>query len=164
MNDHRDIKVQLENKFDEDIDFCLKRIAHFNASPAQDVIEAHSSSEFTITFKPKNFGTFSRQIDIELLHSQYKLPIKLVANSHSHRKKVFHRRGIHCLPEHFGLKEKIVDEELLLASMIPKKAKKKLRRAFKSVEMLHGRLKKKDIASMSLSEFYGQYEEIIKNK
>ena len=40
MNDHRDITVNLINKADEDMDFSMKRIAHFNATPSRDIIPA----------------------------------------------------------------------------------------------------------------------------
>jgi hypothetical protein len=69
VNDHRDVRVVLTNKKDEDIDFSFQRIAHFNATPARDIVERNSTKDFIITFRPKNLGSFSRYLDLELLDS-----------------------------------------------------------------------------------------------
>ena len=45
----------------------MKRIAHFNATPSRDIISANNSNLFIVSFKPKNLGSFTRMIDLELL-------------------------------------------------------------------------------------------------
>jgi len=68
VNDHRDIQVTIENKYEHDINFSFPRIAHFNTTPIKSVIKKNSVKEFTVSFKPKNLGQFSRYLDLQLLN------------------------------------------------------------------------------------------------
>ena len=101
----------IENKYEQDINFSFPRIAHFNTTPIKSVLKRNSVKEFTVTFKPKNLGLFSRYLDLQLLDGQYKIPIKLVANSKKMNRKTFNRRGVNCLPNDFQAKYNFVTED-----------------------------------------------------
>ena len=81
-NERRDMVLSIRNKSEDlPLDFNFSKVAQFRATPARGKLLPGAEHTINISFEPKNLGTFSSEMSLEILNGTYKTPIKMSGSS-----------------------------------------------------------------------------------
>lgn len=81
-NDSKNFILTIKNKNEDlPLDFAFTKVAQFHAIPSKGKLLPATEHSINISFEPKNFGVFNTQMDLEILGSIYKFPLKLMGVS-----------------------------------------------------------------------------------
>lgn len=117
--ERKDYALSITNRNEDlPVDFNFSKAASFKAVPNKGTLRPGSEHTITISFEPKNLGTVSQEMVIEILNGVYKIPLKLMGVCNKVGQKLNATRGPMARPSDFEPNATLLDEDEAAARTI----------------------------------------------
>jgi len=93
------------------LDFNFTKIANFRAIPGKGKLMPGTEHTINLSYEPKNFGVFNQDIQLEVLHGLYRIPIRVQGRSNTIGQKTKGIRGPQAIADNFEPQRTMITDD-----------------------------------------------------